>query len=308
MSQRAALFIPSGTRSRRSETGCRIGFLVALALFFLPLCGHAAPLLKVQAPPAKITENQTAGLQVTLEWPASEGPYEIQSPEPVMENLELVQQSQSQETGSLSTVTITYELRPVKRGEARVYAFEVRYRAAAAEIWEALSVPEQRFEVVRAFPAKWILIGTAAGGGLVLILWIMAVFLKELKARRSARNRVPPDPKQRIYAKAEEAIATLSSPDAKEKLQIWSAELKTVVRTYYDIPSTVTTETAILEVLKIRGLPAGESNEISRIFNQLSQMKFAQDDMSSAEMEQLQKTLLQYVHGKIIIGKSNPSS
>jgi len=115
----------------------------------------------------------------------------------------------------------------------------------------------------------------------------------------------PPDPKQRIYAKAEEAIATIVSSDPKEKITLWSNLLRTVVGTYYDIPYEKESLAGVLSRLRSKGLQAGEWNEVSRIVERLSELQFSRQDIPSHDLEETQKTLLQYIRGKIIIGNSN---
>jgi hypothetical protein len=126
-----------------------------------------------------------------------------------------------------------------------------------------------------------------------------------LAARKAARNLPPPDPKQRIYAKAEESITTFTSPNPKEKITLWSNLLRAVVVTYYDIPDEKKTLVEVLSRLQSKGLPAGEWNEVSRLFERLSELQFSRQDIPAHELEEAQKTLLQYIRGKIIIEKSH---
>lgn len=315
MSQRVALCVPKATWFRSSGTGCRqpllqtlrLLFLLSISLFWSPVAMMALH-LRVEPLPEKINDTQTVTLAVTLEWPQTEGPYEIQAPEPALENLVLLRQGQLQESGPLTTYSIIYEFRPIKKGQATIASFEIRYRLASAQTWEVLSVPKQRFNVVASFPFKIILLMMIVLAGTVGILWLAFLMIKGIRVRKALAKQLPPDPKQKIFTHAAEMIATFASPDAKEKLQHWSMEFKTVILTYYSLSPAVASEAQILDILKTRNLPAGEWNEISRIFAQLSQMKFAKLDLSSQELEQLQKTLLQYVRGKIIIENSNPAS
>jgi hypothetical protein len=271
---------------------------------FLPL-GFAAPRLRIEPPAKKIATDQSVILKVLLEWPETEGPYEVNSLEPKLENLTLEHQNQSQETGASVSQTFLYEFRPVKAGTAVIYPFEVSYRASDTEPWIPILVPEQKIKVVSALPMKAALtvLGLLAFLGAAIFAGLKLG--KLLKARAAARNALPPDPKQRVYAKAEESIATFTSPDSKAKLTHWSNQLKIVVATYYDVASKIATSSAILSFLKAKGLPTGEWNEISRLFEQLTEMQFSRQDIPAYDLDRLQKTLLQYVKGKIIIGNSN---
>jgi hypothetical protein len=275
----------------------------ALVLFAPP--GIAAPRLKVEAPPQKITVGQTATLKVRVEWPQNEGPYEVHSLEPKLENLTLVNQNQTQETGATLTQTLTYEFRSLKAGTAVIYPFEIGYRKTDAAPWNPILVPEQTIKVVSGFPFKGILISLGILAGLSAILIAGHKAWQALQHREATKDDAPPDPKQRVYAKAEESIATFASPDPKEKITHWSNQLRTVVVTYYDIPSKTATNAEVLSFLRSKGLLAGEWNEISRLFEQLTEMQFSRADIPSYELERTQKTLLQYVRGKIIIGNPN---
>ena len=55
-------------------------------------------------------------------------------------------------------------------------------------------------------------------------------------------------------------------------------------------------------MLQAEGLSAGEWQEISRLFEQLTEMQFSRQDIPAYDLDRTQKTLLQYIKGKIIIG------
>ena len=263
----------------------------------------AAPRLKIEPPAKKIATDQSVVLKLQLEWPESEGPYEINPLEPKLENLTLEKQNQSQETGATVSQTILYEFRPLKTGTAVIYPFEISYRKSEEDPWVPILVPEQRIKIVSSLPFKATLIGLSIIAALSAFIFAGLAIGKSVKARAASKNVPPPDPKQRVYAKAEESIATFTSPDCKAKLIHWSNQLRTVIMTYYDIPSK-TTNAEVLSILKEKGLPTGEWNEIFRIFGQLTEMQFSRQDIPSHDLDQTQKTLLQYVKGKIIIGNS----
>jgi hypothetical protein len=263
----------------------------------------AAPRLKIEPPAKKIATDQSVVLKLQLEWPESEGPYEINPLEPKLENLTLEKQNQAQETGPTVSQTILYEFRPLKPGTALIYPFEISYRKSEADPWIPILVPEQRIKIVSSLPLKATLIGLGSIAVLSAFIFAGLTFGKSMRTRAAAKNVAPPDPKQRVYAKAEESIATFTSPDCKAKLIHWSNQLRAVIMTYYDIPAK-TTNAEMLTILKEKGLPMGEWNEISRLFGQLTEMQFSRQDIPSCDLDQMQKTLLQYVKGKIIIGNS----
>lgn len=267
---------------------------------FVPLA-LATPQLKLDPPKKKLVVGEDATLTLHLEWPIAEGPYEINSLEPKLENLTLEAQNQSQETGSTVLHTITYTLRPVQKGTARIYPFEISYRSSEDAPWIPILVPEQSLRVTPRFPLKLILInlgilGLVAGTGFAAWRW-----WETRRKQEEAKLTPPRDPKQRIYAKAEEAIATFTSPNSKEKIERWTEQLRAVITTYYDIPSRTATNTEILHFLEEKNLPAGEKNEIARLLQIQEELRFSRQDIPPHELEQTQKTLLQYVRGKIII-------
>lgn len=265
----------------------------------------AAPRLKIDPPAKKISTGQSVVMRIRLEWPQAEGPYEVNSLEPKLENLTLEDQRQSQESGETVSQTFLYEFRPVKAGTAVIYPFEISYRKEEKEPWVPVLVPQQTIKVSSSLPFKIALIGLAVIAGLSAAVLSGIKLGQLLKARAVAKSIPPPDPKQRVYAKAEESIATFSSSDPKEKLIHWSNQLRTVVSTYYDASSGASTNAGLLSFLKTKGLPMGEWNEISRIFEQLTEMQFSRQDIPAYDLDRMQKALLQYVKGKIIIGNSN---
>ncbi|MFH0986324.1 MAG: hypothetical protein V1882_12480 [Candidatus Omnitrophota bacterium] len=297
---------PEVTKGEKSVFNRNSSFLLSLIYIasFAPLC-LAAPNLKIESPKKQISHEENATLKVRLEWPLAEGPYEINSLEPKLENLTLESQNQSQETGETVSQTFLYTFRPVKTGTALIYPFEISYRKADAEPWAPLFIPEQKITIVRGFPFKAMLIGLSVAGAFLIAVFIGFKQWTLSQERAAAKNMLPPDPRQRVYAKAEEAIANFSSPKPKEKMVHWANQLRTVVMTYYDIDSKTATQTEILAFLKAKELSAGEWNEISRLFEQLTEMQFSRQDIPSYDLDRMQKTLLQYVKGKIIIGNPN---
>jgi len=282
-------------------------FLIGMLLFVAGAPqASAVPRLKIDAPPKKIATDQTAILRVHLEWPRDEGPYEITSLEPKLESLTLANQNQSQESGATFRQILLYEFRPLKAGQAVIYPFEVSYRRSDSEPWTPVLTSEYTIQVVPAAPVRPVLIGIGIVAGLFFIIWAGMKITTRLKTQAAIKNAPPPDPRQRIYAKAEESIVTFSSPDTKVKLTQWAAQLRTVVATYYDVPAKAVTSTEFLSLLRARNLPVGEMNEVVRLFEQLNEMQFSQKDIPACDLARTQKTLLQYIKSKIIIG--NPHS
>lgn len=279
----------------------RCFFLCSILLgVFAPLC-FAAPRLKVEPPAGKVALGQSVVLKLQLEWTKDEGPYEINSLEPKLENLILESQNQSQETGETVSQTLLYKFRPLKAGKALIYPFEIIFRKTETDLWIPILIPEQKIRVVSNFPFTAALIGLGIVAGLSLGIVFGFKQWELWKTRVAARNAPPVDPKQRIYAQAEEAITKFDSPHPREKLTHWANQLRIVVATYYDV-SRVATPNEILSFLKIKGIPAGDWNEISRLFEQLSELQFSRHDISAYDLARMQRTLLQYVTGKIIIG------
>jgi len=262
----------------------------------------AAPKLKIEPPAKEVPTGKSVVLKVQLEWPEAEGPYEFHSLEPKLENLTLEKQRQSQETGETVSQTFFYEFRPVKSGTAVIYPFEISYRKAETEPWTPIFIPEHMVKVVSNFLLRVTLVVLS----IAILLWVLiAAGFKQWdlwKVRAAARNAPPPDPKQRIYAQAEEAIMKFASPDPKEKLALWANHFRTVVVTYYDVSGN-TAPADILSFLKVKEIPMGDWNEISGIFRELTEMQFSRRDLSDYELARMQRTLLQYVTGKIIIGE-----
>ncbi len=274
---------------------------VFFLFLFDPVLG-AVPSLKVEPAPLRIADDRTATVKVVLEWPDSEGPYEINTTEPALENLTLVRQSQSQETGALVKQVVTYEFQPAGKGPARILPFEVSYRRSDADPWVPLLVPEQGLEIVPSAPGRILRISLWFAAGIALFTAAGLVIRKVAARREAAKSTVVIDPKQKIYAKAQEAITTFTPSDPKERLGHCAAQLRIVASVYYDIPPGALTETAFLALLKKKNLPAAEWAEVSGLFEQLEQMRFSRGDLTAYELERMQKTLLQYIQGKIIMG------
>jgi hypothetical protein len=167
--------------------------------------------------------------------------------------------------------------------------------------WDSLLVPEHTIKVVSDLPVRVALIGSGLVAGLLLAIFVGLKQWERWKLRVSARHMLPVDPKQRVYRQAEESIMNFNSPYPKEKITHWSDQFRIVVETYYEV-SSAASPTDILSFLKVKGIPAGDWNEVSRIFGELTEMQFSRHDISDYDLARMERTLLQYVTGKIIIG------
>ena len=105
-----------------------LGAFFALAMS----CCHgveAAPSFRLQSPPKESTAQTPFHYRLILEWPSGEGSYEVAPVSPVLENLELIEQRQSQETaGSRLTVTLAFTFSGIKKGPARIGPLQIPYR------------------------------------------------------------------------------------------------------------------------------------------------------------------------------------
>lgn len=271
---------------------------------FLSAPAWAAPTLKIVSPPKKIAVGEAFTFQIKLEWPTSEGLYEIQAESPLFENFVLLDQGQSEETGPEGIqAVITLQLRAVKPGEGRILPFEVRYRKPGTEPWQSFPVAGQKVLIVRPFPRKTIVAVLLALSGVGIAGWSAVAFIKNRREVRRKKTARPPDPKQRVYAHAEETIMTYKGETQKETVSHWADQIKEVVAARYDIPSRVSTGSEILAALQSKQLATAELAEVKRLLREIEQLKFTPGSLTIREMETLQKTLLQYVRGKIIIEK-----
>lgn len=288
---------------RQQQKVLSFGWILLCAWLTVP--AYAAPQPKVQSLPNKIASDQLLTLRIDLEWPSEEGVYEIHPSEPQADHLSLIRQYQSQETGAVMRHILFYDFQPLTRGSAKIYSFEIRYRRSNTDAWSTLQIPEQHIEITQAFPMKLWLMISGSIAGLIILIGVGWQVLKKIKRKAELKNASPPDPKQERYLEAQNAISCFSSRDPKEKLRCWSAEFKKVVRVYYDIPPQNTSDNEILTFLKNKNLSHAELNEISRLFDQLARLKFSSWELSAQETAFMQKTLLKYVRGKIIIGNSD---
>ncbi|MFH1208962.1 MAG: hypothetical protein V1673_05335, partial [Candidatus Omnitrophota bacterium] len=177
---------------------------ILLPVFVPP--GFAVPQLKIEPPAKQVVLGKNVVLKIQLEWPREEGSYEFNSLEPKLENLTLVDQHQSQETGMTVSQTFLYEFRPIQMGAAVIHPFEISYRQGDTEPWIPMLVPEHQIKVVSDLPVMIALIGS----GIVAVL-LAAIFVglrqwERWKIRVAARRVPPVDPKQHIYTEAEKAI------------------------------------------------------------------------------------------------------
>ncbi|HOW58818.1 MAG TPA: hypothetical protein PLO78_03730 [Candidatus Omnitrophota bacterium] len=279
--------------------------IVAFLLIFF--CGFfisslwAIPELKMELPSETSSFDKPVVLKLHFEWSPSEGSYEISSPEPGLLNLTSLKQSRSQESGNISRQTITYEFQPVEEGAAVIRTFQARFRRSGAATWTTVIIPEQKITIVKAsLFSRYMIIGGILGIFVIIFVSSLALLMASLKSKAS-QQPLPPNPRQLLYAKAQETIAAVSSASPKEKLTLWSSQLRNVVIAYYDIMSKNATESEILAILKGSSLPVGEVREVTQLFEQLNTLRFSQQGISAFDLDRMQQALLQYIRGKIII-------
>lgn len=265
----------------------------------------AAPNLRVVSPPSKVPLQQSVVLRVILEWPSAEGPYDINPGEPLLENLNRGSQTQSQETGpQITSHILVYEFTPMGKGPARILPFEVNFRLTAEDPWTPLLVPEQSVEVVKAFPSTFLIISGFVGILGAIIVAVSMLVRKAIAKRQLASATEIRDPKQKIYVEARDSLLAFQSMEPKERLRHYAAQLRKVVSTYYDLCPADTAEGSLRDHLQKMNLPHGEWAEVSGLLEQLEQMRFSNRPASPYDIDRMQKTLLQYMQGKIIIEKS----
>ena len=275
-------------------------YLFVILAILITGTAWAVPALKIVSAPQKITLGDRFTFQVKVEWSNSEGPYEVQAESPLFEKLELIRQGQSEETTAAGIrVLITLELFAKEAGEGRILPFRVMYRTPDQEIWKGFPVAGQKILIVQSFPWKPVLVIF-----FTLVASLITVFGLVALKKKAARRKLaapPADPKQRVYAHAEETILTYKGETQKETIEHWASEIKNVVTEFYGISGKTTTDQEVLALLKTRSLPASEFSELERIFREIEQLKFTAQTLPIREMGTLQKTLLQYVRSKIII-------
>ncbi len=266
---------------------------------------EAAPSFRLQSPPEESTARTPFHYHLILEWPSGEGSYEVAPVSPVLENLELIEQRQSQETaGSRLTVTLAFTFSGIDEGTARIGPLQIPYRREGETDWQRIPVPAQTISIRARFPWPMLL---RLGGLILTVSLCLYLGRKAFLASRAAKlrkNLQPPDPKQKVYGKAEEHILTFKGETQQETLAHWIRAVKETVMTYYDLPNKPTTESEIIQALASQDLRVEEMNEIVHIFRETESLKFNGQLLTTREIETLQKTLLKYVRGKIIIENS----
>jgi hypothetical protein len=268
----------------------------------------AAPVLKDMHFPADIYEGQAVQLKLVFEWPAEEGEFEIQPPAEIgLNNIKFLGLNRSKETsssdsGPVSRVTLAYELLPLQTGQGTVGRFDVLYRKPQ-EAWKKISVSSLVLEIKPPLAWKWILILLAILA--TIVIPVAAWFLRSTSIQRERERNFKVDPKQELYKNAvkkfNEYITGHTEDYFRTFLSGWSEELVKVILTHYDVPLRPATPTELLKGLKARQIPAGELQEIKSFFDRLEQMQISAWSMTTAEIEKMRLSLLQYTQCKIIL-------
>lgn len=289
-------------------------YLILLSAFFIISFDAAAlPRSEVQISSSRISLDETTTLNIRMEWPKSEGAYSFALPEPILKNLTLVRQGESQGTfvekeAEWTQKTFTLEFKGVKPGEALIRSFVLPYVNSEGQTSGNFTVGEQTV-LVNAIPF-YKRINFMAIAALLMLLGFAsaaAFFSLKIKGRqaKSATAPAPPSAEQIAAEKMKAVIEKSAGRPRKEMLYELGLEFRKFIAESYHIQSAASTEAEWMDLLEKASLPRGEFERLKHLLQGISEGKFMADAMSEADFKQLQRELLSFIEGKRIVS-SNP--
>lgn len=275
--------------------------LLFVVLFFIVTSrAWSTPSFEVSLSQNEIRADQTAELKIQASWPTQEGAYSFGIPTPSLENLQLTNQAQSQETFSQNgqdwtRKTFTLELTPEKPGSGIIESFSITYinPSALDPAPGQFDIQTQSVKVIK-LPYRmpsWLklLLGGAVllaigGGGFALL------------RRRHQCAGMPNDCPKITFEEycLGEAQKAGSIHDLSHVLRSYLG------RVYPELEKK--SELEIISALPSSKVSSYEAKDLQRILNELAEAKFTGQSSGDHIFRNLQKTVMTYIESKRVVG------
>lgn len=267
-----------------------------LLIFAVTPLAQAAPIVEVVVtkPAIKVTERLVLDLE--FRWEQTEGEYVFALPDLALQNLTLIQRSQSLETIAIGETiwrkkTFTYVFQPEQKGQAKLLGFTVPYLEPSSQKGGQLEIAPTEVTILPDLTKQFQIF--AGIGGILLITF--SVFIGYRIFRR---------PKVRLNSPSSEMdeiqriLSTASG--LKESVEELSLCLRHRLVRHYGISNASASEREILNAVEQSDLMREEKNKIRGLLTKISETKYSGIPLSEVEYQQLRDELAQVIREKSI--------
>lgn len=273
-----------------------------LLLFFAVPRSYALPSLDVSLDHQTITREETAQLQIQIEWAKSEGNYLFALPLLPLKNLKVTNHAESQETfikdgAEWTRKTFQLQLTPSSTGKGEVESFAFNYINAGTQETYQFNVSPLELEI-RKVPFKWksvINAWTITPAAVILGIGILTPFL----LRKRLMNTAPElSSQEKAVLKVREASEKQSFvPEAPAQFDRIFREF---LADYYGIQTLKISENEIVSSLKEKSLSPDEIKTVQRLLERFKEMKFT--SFNETDFTLIKRDLAGYIESKRVVG------
>lgn len=270
-----------------------------LLIFAVTPFAQAAPIVEVVVtkPAIKVTERLVLDLE--FRWDQTEGEYVFALPDLALQNLTLIQRSQSLETIAIGETiwrkkTFTYVFQPEQKGQAKLLDFTVPYLEPSSQKGGQLEIAPIEVTILPDL-TKQFQIFTGIGG---ILLIVFSVFIGYRIFRRPKQQPARPDSQSPEMDEIQRILRTASG--LKESVEELSLCLRRILVKHYGISSASASEREILNAVEQSDLMREEKNKIRGLFTKISETKYSGIPLSEVEYQQLRDELAQVIREKSI--------
>jgi hypothetical protein len=296
-----------------SNRNFRIRQFCVASLFCLALCfafapaSHAIHTYEVVVSGHDISLDENLNVEVKIVWLQSEGQYKLLPAEWNLTNLKYVDDSRSQESfveeGEACTrVIIRYVFKPLTEGPAYIKQFKMGYVNLKTKENATITVVKSvDFNIKRAKKSGFVLEFTVAFFiSAAIIGFIVFTIQTKRAAIRAQREKIIRD--RQIYMEIVAGIEEAKGLNQREIAFEWSRHFNTFLFQHYHLSKSLITEQEIIEAVRQgKDIDEVEFLTVKNIYERLAEFKFSPTDLSLTKFQTLQRDLLTYIKGKIVL-------
>jgi hypothetical protein len=252
-----------------------------------------------------LDENLT--VEVKIKWPQAEGQCKLFPAEWDLVNLRYLDDSRSQESyvddgETWTRAVIKYVFKPLSEGPASIKHFRMGYTNLKTKETATLTVVKSvDFLIKRAKKSGAVLqITIAFFVGVAVISFIVISIQVKRSALRAQREKIIRD--RQTYMDIISGIEGAKGINQREIAFEWSRHFNAFLFHHYHLSKSLITEQEILEAVKLgKDIDNVEFLTVKSIYERLAEIKFSPTDLSLTKFKSLERDLLVYIKGKIVL-------
>lgn len=279
-----------------------------LSFLLVLLCwsaiAEAAPQIQARLTPQQMRSDESAALQIDIQWPQEEAQYKFMIPNFILSNLEVQQHGEAheyfvQDGANWVRKTMTFTLKPKAVGQGKVERFRFSYIDPAAQKGGSQELGPFEVRIDRA-PSQgaFQFMPWGLAGLLALFALSAGVSRSKRKQNRSATKTSGPKPLQQELARLQAMQSQQPGQTRRDTLQETQEIFKKVLIQFYELPAHATTETGILKALESKGLSRDETRAIQKLLDGLAEAKYSGEQFLESDFDNLCLEISHFVESR----------